>query len=107
MDNKEISSTESEQANSNINKKETTQDLFRELLNKFDGLNTRLTNIETNIVSISNVMMELNGVKRLSNFHKTILVEACMRSKMSKEKLQKARTSWGKSMMHSRRRSMT
>ena len=70
MDNKEISSTESEQANSNINKNETTQDLFRELLNNFDGLNTRLTNIETNIVSISNVMMELNGVKRLSNFQK-------------------------------------
>ena len=39
MDNKKISLTESEQANSNINSNDTTQELFRELLNTFDGLN--------------------------------------------------------------------
>ena len=51
-DNKEIPSTESAQVNSNIKSNDTTQELFHELLNKFDGLNTRLTNTETNIASI-------------------------------------------------------
>ena len=65
MDNKEIQSTESVQANSNISSNDKTQELFRELIKKFDGLNTRLTNIETNTASIkTNIMTELNGVKR-------------------------------------------
>ena len=64
-DNKKISSTESAQANSNINSNDTTQELFWELLNKFNGLNTRLTSTETNIASTeSNIMTELNGVKQ-------------------------------------------
>ena len=52
MDNKEIQSTESVQANSNISSNDKIQELFRELIKKFDGLNTRLTNIETNTASI-------------------------------------------------------
>ena len=65
MDNKEIQSTESVQANSNISSNDKTQELFRELIKKFDGLNTRLTNIESNTASIeTNIMTELNGVKR-------------------------------------------
>ena len=65
VDNKEIPSTESVQMNSDINSNETTQELFRQLLNKFDDLNTRLTYIETNIANIeSNIMTDLNGVKQ-------------------------------------------
>ena len=64
-DNKEIPSTESLQVNLNINSNETTQELLWDLLNIFDGLNTHLTSIETNIANIeSNIMTELNGVKQ-------------------------------------------
>ena len=60
VDKKEIPSTESAQGNSNKNSNDTIQEFFWELLNKFNGLNTRLTNIETNIASIeSNIMMEV------------------------------------------------
>ena len=60
VDKKEIPSTESAQGNSNKNSNDTIQEFFWELLNKFNGLNTRLTNIETNIASIeSNIMMEM------------------------------------------------
>ena len=52
VDNKEIPSMESAQANSNINSNGTTHELFCELLNKFNGLNTHLMNIETNNASI-------------------------------------------------------
>ena len=62
--NKEIPSMESAQVNSNINSNETTQELFQELLDKFDDLDTCLTNLETKIANIeSNIMMQLNGVK--------------------------------------------
>ena len=46
---------------SNINSNDTTQEFFRGLLNQFDSLNTRLTNIELNIASAeSTIMTELN-----------------------------------------------
>ena len=98
INNKEIPSTEPAQAIIKIYSKQiqTATMEHRSLfggLELFDGLNTRLTNIETNIASIEgNIMTELNGEIETQQLLKMILVETCMRSKMSTEKLKKVRT---------------
>lgn len=77
-------------------------------LELFDGLNTRLTNIETNIASIeSNIMTELNGEKWDLAPFKNDTSRDMHEIKNVNRKIEESQDLEGKSMNHSRRRSMT
>ena len=74
----------------------------------FDGLNTRLTNIETNIASTeSNIMTELNGEKWDLATFKNDASGDMHEIKNVNRKIKESQDLVGKSMNHSRRRSMT
>ena len=74
----------------------------------FDGLNTRLTNIETNIASIeSNIMTELNSEKWDLATFKNDASGDMHEIKNVNRKIKESQDLVGKSMNHSRRRSMT